>query len=86
LVTETYSDCVETSLGTLSKVNEQCECSDKMLKWKAKIEHHRDLLLKVINQTDLRVVNKGKVHSLEKIVSIFEEHTDIIVKGYRKVL
>ena len=70
----------------LSKVNEECERSDKMLKWQAKIEHHRDLLLKIINQTVRRVINKEKVHSSEKIVSIFEEHTDIIVKGYREVL
>jgi hypothetical protein len=44
--------------GALLKVNEQCEYSDKMLKWKAKIEHHRDLLLKFTNQTERRVVKK----------------------------
>ncbi len=70
----------------LSKVEKECEHSEKVLKWQDKVEHHRDLLLKVINQTERRVINKEKVHSSEKIVSVFEEHTDIIVKGYRETL
>ncbi|NRB39901.1 MAG: ISNCY family transposase [Pseudomonadales bacterium] len=69
----------------LSMVKAQCSASEKMLKWQAKVEHYRDLLLKVVNQTERRVINKEKVHSSEKIVSIFEEHTDIIVKGYRDI-
>ncbi len=60
--------------------------SDKILKWQADVEHYRNLLVEVIDQTERRVINKTKVHSSEKIVSIFEEHTDIIVKGYREVL
>jgi IS5 family transposase len=70
----------------LSKVNEKCRNSNKTLKWQADIEHYRTLLIKVIDQTERRVINKEKVPSSEKIVSIFEEHTDVIVKGYREVL
>jgi IS5 family transposase len=70
----------------LSKVNEECGVSDKKIKWQTEVEHYRNLLVKVIDQTERRVINKTKVHSSEKIVSIFEEHTDIIVKGYREVL
>ncbi len=42
-------------------------------------------MLKVISQTERRVIRKESVHSSEKIVSLFESHTDIIVKGFRDV-
>lgn len=40
---------------------------------------------KVIDQTVRRVIKGEKVPASEKIVSFFEEHTDIIVKGRRDV-
>ncbi|MFT5505584.1 MAG: IS5 family transposase [Gammaproteobacteria bacterium] len=49
------------------------------------MEHYRGLMLKVIDQTQRRVIHKEKVHSSEKLVSLFEPHTDIIVKGFRDV-
>lgn len=42
------------------------------------------LLNKVINQTHRRVLKNEKVPASEKVVSLFETHTDIIVKGNRK--
>lgn len=53
--------------------------------WIERVEHYRDLLLQVVNQTRRRVVDKEKVPTADKIVSIFEEHTDIIVKGFRDI-
>jgi transposase, IS5 family len=50
-----------------------------------KISHHADLGKKVIDQTQRRVFEGEKVPSSEKVVSIFEEHTDIIVKDRRDV-
>jgi len=41
------------------------------------------LLGKVIDQTERRVFKGEKVPASEKIVSLFEDHTDIIVKGRR---
>ena len=41
---------------------------------------------KVIDQAYRRVVKKESVPAAEKIFSIFEEHTDIIVKGAREVV
>jgi transposase, IS5 family len=41
------------------------------------------ILKKVIDQTDRRVFNGEKVPASEKVVSFFEDHTDIIVKGRR---
>jgi IS5 family transposase len=40
---------------------------------------------KVIDQTVRRVIKSEKVPASEKVVSFFEEHTDIIVKGRRDV-
>jgi IS5 family transposase len=53
--------------------------------WISDVEHYRDLLLKVVEQTERRVIGQEQVPSSEKIVSIFEEHSDIIVKGFRNI-
>ena len=53
--------------------------------WIRDVEHFRALTLRVIDQTQRRVIDKEKVPASEKIVSIFEEHTDIIIKGFRDV-
>ena len=48
------------------------------------IEHFADLTAKVIDQTERRVILGQTVPSGEKVVSIFEEHTDIIKKDRRE--
>ena len=48
-----------------------------------KLERAVGILRKVINQTERRVLKGEKVPASEKMVSFFEEHTDIIVKGGR---
>lgn len=53
--------------------------------WTAKMEHYMALFSKVIDQTQRRIYNEEQVPSSEKIVSIFEPHTDIIVKGEQDV-
>jgi len=55
-------------------------------RWIEKVEHYLDLLSHVIDQTQRRVYNDEQVPAEQKIVSLFEEHTDIIVKGDRDVL
>lgn len=50
------------------------------------LEHYLDLGEKVVSQTVRRVVNNESVPAEEKLVSIFEPHTDVIVKDRRKVL
>lgn len=49
----------------------------------AKLERAVGLLGKVIDQTRRRVINGETVPASEKVVSFFEEHSDIIVKGQR---
>ena len=47
------------------------------------LKHYIDLALRVIDQTEKRVIHGQSVHASEKVVSIFEPHTDIIVKDRR---
>jgi IS5 family transposase len=48
------------------------------------LKHYVELTRKVINQTERRVINAQTVAASEKIVSIFEPHTDIIKKDRRE--
>jgi IS5 family transposase len=45
--------------------------------------HYVSLARRVMNQTERRVLSEESVPANEKLVSIFEEHTDIIVKDHR---
>lgn len=47
------------------------------------LKHYIDLALCVIDQTEKRVVHGQSVPASQKVVSIFEPHTDIIVKDGR---
>jgi len=47
------------------------------------LETYSELTRMVINQTERRVLHGESVPAPEKIVSIFEPHTDIIVKDHR---
>ena len=49
-------------------------------KWLNEVFHYRSLLQQVIDQTQRRVFNEESVPATEKIVSIFEPHTDIVKK------
>jgi IS5 family transposase len=50
---------------------------------KNELLHFIPLIEKVIDQTVRRVINNEKVAASDKIFSIFEEHTDIIIKDRR---
>ena len=49
----------------------------------ARLQEYIDLARKVIDQTERRVLKGEKVEAADKIVSIFEPHTDIIIKDRR---
>lgn len=52
--------------------------------WAAHLDHYLTLVRQVIDQTKRRVFDGESVPAKDKIVSIFEEHTDILVKGGRE--
>jgi IS5 family transposase len=63
---------------------------DAQMCWEAyalaeKLERAVSMLERVISQTERRVFHGEKVPAEEKLVSFFECHTDIIVKGSREV-
>ena len=53
--------------------------------WCLEVEHYLLLIDKVIDQTTRRVCKDEKVPASEKVFSLFETHTDIIIKGSRDI-
>ncbi|MDE3823676.1 ISNCY family transposase [Sinorhizobium meliloti] len=53
--------------------------------WQAQLRHYRPLIERIIAQTERRVLAGEPVPAGEKLVSLFEPHADIIVKGSRDV-
>lgn len=49
----------------------------------AEIRRYTPLTQQVLSQTERRVLRGESVPATEKVVSIFEPHTDIIIKGHR---
>jgi IS5 family transposase len=50
------------------------------------LRHYLDLTKKIIDQTERRVLRGETVPAAEKVLSLFEEHTDIIKKGGRETV
>ena len=55
------------------------------VQWVERVKQYRRLLRGVIRQTRRRVIKGDSVPATEKVVSLYEAHTDIIVKGSRDV-
>jgi transposase, IS5 family len=53
--------------------------------WQATVCHYQPLIEQIIAQTERRVLGGEAVPADEKLVSLFEPHADIIVKGRRDV-
>ena len=51
--------------------------------WCVEVDAYVELIERVVDQTRRRVFDGQKVPAAEKVVSLFEPHTDIIVKGGR---
>lgn len=68
------------------KCHEQLQRSSRLeaIALSAELEHYLPLAEKAIKQCERRVFKGEKVPASEKIVSIFEEHTDIIKRGKKQ--
>jgi len=53
--------------------------------WHAKVGHYRPLVEQILAQSERRVLAGESVPAGDKLVSLFEPHADIIVKGSRDV-
>jgi transposase, IS5 family len=51
--------------------------------WQVQVRHYRPLVERIIRQSERRVLAGEPVPAGEKLVSLFEPHADIIVKGSR---
>ena len=81
--------CAEIALNQTAKAIEQVARQamdgDKAKVWIDEVEHYRGLLLRIIHQTQRRVFYGESVPASEKLVSLFEPHTDIIAKSSRNI-
>ncbi len=51
--------------------------------WQVQVRHYRPLIERIIRQSERRVLAGEPVPAGGRVVSLFEEHADIIVKGSR---
>ena len=81
--------CADVVMSQSQKAIETLQISSgeraKLTKHADQLTHYRHLLTKVIDQTQRRVYAGESVPVADKIVSIFEPHTDILVKGTQQV-
>ena len=61
---------------------ERCECA-RATRLRKRMEHYVALTARVLDQAQRRILDEEAVPAGDKIVSIFEEHTDIIIKDQR---
>jgi IS5 family transposase len=54
--------------------------------WQAKVRSYQPLIERIITQSQRRVLAGEPVPARDKLISLFEPHADIIVKGRREVV
>ena len=74
---------IKQATAAIAQVRARTSLNKDTQKWIVEVEHYLQLLKRVIDQTQRRVFNDEAVPPQEKLVSLFEPHTDIIVKGAR---
>ena len=87
-----YRDLLKVTRATLGYVEAVAECLEhagvwgiEFEDWLGQAQYYKPLIERVISQTERRVFDGEAVPASEKVVSLFEPHTDIIVKGSREV-
>jgi len=86
-----YRELVQITRWTMQYASHAASVLEKVADPKAwaladGLNHYLALGSKVVDQTERRVFREESVPAQEKIVSIFEPHTDIIVKDRRQTL
>ncbi len=87
-----YADLIKvTSSSLLSLVQAEIavrdSCTDvlKQEKWQNEVYRFKPNIQGIIDQAQRRVFNEEKVPAEQKIFSLFEDHTDIVIKGGREI-
>jgi IS5 family transposase len=86
--TELYRDLVAATRATMASLHRAVQHlmvhpSLEALALRCEAEHYLPLIARIIDQTERRVFAGEAVPADEKLVSLFETHADIIVKGGR---
>ena len=84
-----YRELIEIARSMLTYADEAAKrlepvASPSAELWRTSLARYRPLIERVIRQTERRVLSGEVVPASEKIVSLFEPHADIIVKGSRQ--
>ena len=86
-----YRELIKLTRTTLAYADQAATLVQQALEpiavmlWQAELRYFRPLIERVIAQSERRVLQGEAVPAAEKIVSLFEPHADIIVKGGREV-
>lgn len=85
-----YAQLLQVTCSTLDSLNRayrywhaQAGYDLHVRGWMLEVEDFKPLIEQVISQTERRVLRAESVPVSDKLVSLFEPHTDIIVKGTR---
>ena len=87
--TEAYRDLLKVAgktVGYARRAIQHLEGATGAQDLAAELAHYTQLLERAVEQTRRRVLKGEKVPASEKLVSLFEPHTDIIVKDRRDTL
>ncbi|MDX8483505.1 MAG: ISNCY family transposase [Mesorhizobium sp.] len=83
-----YRELITITRATLAYLEQASErlavaSTPSIALWQIQVRHYRPLVERIIRQSERRVLAGEPVPAGEKLVSLFEEHADIIVKGSR---
>ena len=86
-----YRDLVEVTVATLGYVREaEWRLGESGIggleyeAWLSQVRHYKPLIERVIEQSERRVFEGEAVPASEKVLSVFESHSDIIRKNHRE--
>lgn len=83
-----YRDLIaaaEATMASVRQADQHLPASIEAEIWRLAVGHYLPLIERIIDQTRRRVLDGEAVPAAEKLVSLFEPHADIIVKGGRDV-
>ena len=83
-----YRELIAITRATLADLEQASErlavaSTPLIALWQVQVRHYQPLVERIIRQSERRVLAGEQVAAGEKLVSLFEEHADIIVKGRR---
>jgi IS5 family transposase len=85
-----YRELIKLTRATLTYLQQAAArlaltTNPRVERWQARASHYRPLIEQIIAQSERRVLAGEPAPAGEKLVSLFEPHADIIVKGSRDV-